>query len=740
MNGRLTVVVLMAAVGTASAYDIRLPKDPEIWEKTAAEELGAYLGKLADGNSVKVAGEEAVFHVGDTAFARSKGLGERELKDEEWVVRSFGRDVVIAGGGSRGTLYATYHFLEDNCGVRWWSDVEEDVPGRYAVSFEKLDATGKPAFAFRDIHFDNRNGTRTPRNAIRFRLNRVDGIQIPMALGGAVEYGLPKFVHTFDFYVPAAEHFTAHPEWFSKVGDKRVGGMARGQLCISNPDVRRIVADRLFDYIAESEKQAREHGWAMPKIYDISQNDNGNFCACEKCSAERDSYGLSGQYVRFLNEIAGELKARRPDLMLSMLAYLQAMEPPPKDPGIMAADNIIVRICDTRGNQAASILEPDNAPHRNAIDGWRKHAKNVCVWDYAITYGESGKNLPFPSEFHYGDLYRFYRDHGVAGVFWEHEMPDTSDMFELKLYLELKLMENPDLDCESLIERFMREYYGDAAPFVLRVRRHLEEMRRMRKAFVNWTPSVGAFSYVEDEDIVSCERMFDRAEESVSCCETYVRRVRKARSSMDRLALTRAPDDRLVRHNIPCPVKGEDLMQVIAAARERLGTKGPASTGLSRKVPPPPRFAARRFYDFYPDMFRPVYDGNPRLVDDDSSPTRRASRLDVDARANCLLPFRLAYWNATDRQETCWTEVAAVARESGYHWYRLGQVTVAPEGYVYMSRGWLPQLSVSHPELVGRNFDIWVSARFEGPAFRPGDTVPNAQYIDRVVLLVPEAK
>ena len=35
-------------------------------------------------------------------------------------------------------------------------------------------------------------------------------------------------------------------------------------------------------------------------------------------------------------------------------------------------------------------------------------------------------------------------------------------------------------------------------------------------------------------------------------------------------------------------------------------------------------------------------------------------------------------------------------------------------------------------------FDVWVSARFEGPAFRPGEKGPNAQYIGRVILVVPD--
>ena len=53
------------------------------------------IAKALNDGQVTVEGEDGVvFHVGDTDFARAHGLSSAALKDEEWVVRSFGRDVV----------------------------------------------------------------------------------------------------------------------------------------------------------------------------------------------------------------------------------------------------------------------------------------------------------------------------------------------------------------------------------------------------------------------------------------------------------------------------------------------------------------------------------------------------------------------------------------------------------------------------------------------------------------------
>ena len=103
------MALALALSGCSMQFEVRGPDMPKAWEKTAAEELNHYLGLCAEGRQVVVGLRGAVFHVGDTAFARAKGLAPDSFKDEEWCIKSFGRDVVLAGGGTRGTLYAVYH-------------------------------------------------------------------------------------------------------------------------------------------------------------------------------------------------------------------------------------------------------------------------------------------------------------------------------------------------------------------------------------------------------------------------------------------------------------------------------------------------------------------------------------------------------------------------------------------------------------------------------------------------------
>ena len=74
--------------------------------------LKDYLAKTA--KSLTIEGKKDVtFYIGNTAYAIKHGLDTSKLPDEKWVIKSTDDNVILAGGGTRGTLYAVYHFLED---------------------------------------------------------------------------------------------------------------------------------------------------------------------------------------------------------------------------------------------------------------------------------------------------------------------------------------------------------------------------------------------------------------------------------------------------------------------------------------------------------------------------------------------------------------------------------------------------------------------------------------------------
>ena len=697
----LAVVLALALCGCAGRFEVRTSATPKPWEKTAAAELVHYLGLCAEDRIVKVGWRGAVFHVGDTAFARAKGLSPSSFDDEEWCVRSFGRDVVLVGGGMRGTLYAVYHFLEDDCGVRWWMDGDEDVPAAKPLKFGSLDRRGKPFFAYRDIY---RTAKSDPRTAVRNRLNGNGDARIPAELGGGFVYGPPYHCHTWDKYLPFAKHGKTHPEWYALVDGKRTGGQRRAQMCLTCPGLVDEFAKRLEGFVAEGEAEAAASGLPNPRIYDISMNDNMRFCTCPNCAAATARYGHSGRQLNFVNAIAGKAAARHPDLLFSTFAYYHS-EPAPSN-GVRAADNVVVKLCNTRQNMAAGIYEADNRFMHDQVLAWKKFAKNLFVWEYGITFG-AGRGYPYPSEFGILEKYRFYADNGVTGLLIEHESPDCADMYELKFYLERKALEDPSQSEDGVIEDFMTRYYGPAGASILEARRLLDRRRRERGGFVAWFPSTGEFNFFDDRDLAEARRLFDAAEEAVRGDAKLERRVERAWSSFGRLA---------------------DF-------RRRFGSRHPPERGVSSKP----------FFDFpagtkgfsLQDARHIDYVKDPDLGDPLAG-GETVVRVKAEPGTKYGLPFLMGVYNTTDRRGVA-SKAWQKPKGAGYEWYSLGRVKLPEKGfYLYFTRSWTVQLPISLPGMNGGEFEVKALVKFSGPGFVEGSTGPDEIRIARVAYVDAE--
>ena len=512
----------------ASPFAVDAKVEAKPWEKTAAQELRDYLGRVALDGKITVDGhDDVVFHVGDTAFAAGKGMSSADFKNEEWAIKSFGRDVVLNGGGTRGCLYAVYHFLEDFCDVRWWMDGDEDVPHARPLALPALDSRGKPHFFYRDVYRSKNDDFRT---AVRNRLNGNGDSHISPAFGGGEVFGPPYHCHTWRMHIPWSKYGKDHPEWFALVDGKRTGSK-KTQLCLSCPDLPAVMAARIEEQIAKGEEQARAQGLPPPRLYDMSMNDGHGFCECVPCKASQEKYGVSGDQLIFENKVAALLAKKHPDLLFSVFAYYEG-EAVPKN-GVRAADKIVVKLCNTRQNMAAGIFEPDNKFMHDHVQAWRSYAKNLFIWEYAITFREETAGFPFASEFYLGEKLRYYADNGVMGLLVEHERPEKNDFYELKYHILARFLENPHLDAKVVTEDFMRRYYGAAAPYLMESRKYLDGIRRERSGFVTWFPNAFEFTFVDSDDCSKMAAMWDKAEEAVKDDAKRLARVRRARRGFD---------------------------------------------------------------------------------------------------------------------------------------------------------------------------------------------------------------
>jgi len=125
--------------------------------------------------------------------------------------------------------------------------------------------------------------------------------------------------HTYPKAVPFATYRAAHPEYFPMVNGVRVSQNGVNALCISNPDVARLLIEELvrtFDSGAE--------------IVQLGQNDGNDRCFCPACEAyggpSADTWGE--KLWLFHRHIAERLQALRPDKTAQIISYGATANPP----------------------------------------------------------------------------------------------------------------------------------------------------------------------------------------------------------------------------------------------------------------------------------------------------------------------------------------------------------------------------------------------------------------------------
>lgn len=417
-------------------------------EKHAAVELASTLQQMT-GAAFEV--REAVDAPSTAIIVGPGPLATRYFPDvtlqsfgkEQIAIYTKGKRLLLGGGRPRGTLYAVYRFLQDECGVRWWTPWASTIPSRRSLSVGPLAIDAKPAFEYRAAHwalaFDE---DWAARNGINSQFSR-----LTEKTGGKVDY--KGFVHTFYPLVPPEEHFKDHPEWYSLVNGKRTADYA--QLCTTNPELRNFLVQRVKEWLRESPEA---------KIISVSQNDWYKPCECPNCKAIDDREGShAGTMVALANYVAEHIKDEFPDVAVDTLAYQYTRKAPKT---IKPLPNVIVRLCSIECSFAQPLESPRNTSFADDIRDWSRLSDRLYIWDYTTNF--SHYVLPHPNYFSLGPNVRFFQNHGVKGLFEQGAYQGNgAEMAELRSWVLARLMWDPTLDDRSLIKEFCEGYYGKKA-------------------------------------------------------------------------------------------------------------------------------------------------------------------------------------------------------------------------------------------------------------------------------------
>ena len=754
----------LAAKGIPSAV-IVTGDQPAPADLNAANELANYLGRIT-GSKFKVLPESSQppdstrIYVGPTRAALKAGVDCSKLGPEEWIIRSSGQDLILAGGRPRGTLYSTYHFLEDVLAVSWWNPWEESVPKRPVLSVGPLNLHGEPVFRYRDIYmlYGNDDG----RFAARNRINRDGDAIIDSRYGGSMSYGPPYHVHTFSLYFPPQEYFSKHPEWFSLINGKRSGDNT--QLCLTNPELRKAFLAKLSAYIESSHARAKAESLPQPMVFSVSQNDNQNPCQCENCQAiAKAEKSEAGPLLDFVNFLADSIRDRYPGVMIDTLAYQHTQRPPRT---IKPRDNVIIRLCDTESDPTRTIIDPVNKPFRDNLAAWSQSAKKLRVWYYAVTYA-SPIGMPHPTIQTYQPNYRYYATHHVEGVFNEHEYPILADMRDLKVWMMAKLLENPYADAIALENAFLNGFYGPAAPMIRQYLSSLDREARAKGSHTIFSESVDRLYHLNTGFVLRAQALFDQAEQAAGDDALLLHRIRHARLPLDRASVilftklhtewsitggegSQFPLDRKKIANralqtwheqADMRMTGEEWVKEKQSAGDELNryTTLPGTVALPAKFYKLPRGTV---FDYAADSTR-NWQNMSRVISDKDAESGMTNYLDLTATnvehaERYVMPMAWGLHDTETKKEMDGTPIKAEdVPGPGYNWYKMGTFIISPDHYLYFFWSWIIQLDlfdIYDSRTPDQKFDVWARIKFTGPRFpyaKAGEK--DAIYVERVV-------
>ena len=774
--------------GCAGLETLQLAKDTKtdyaiiytVKEKEAADELKEHLDKITGADFKLVAEEDAAgvktpaFYVGQTKFAASQGIDFSKFHDQEWLVKTVDKDIVIGGGKTRGTLYGVYDLLENKFGCHWYSYDTTEIPSNKNLTLENVSIRKEPSFTSRLIFDDYYMSWFLKKEFKAQKLLHKKRSRSSLNSGywmGIWPDTTKQFedCHNFYSYIDPKKYFKDHPEYFTMdASGKRYQGVG-SQFCMSNPDAADIVYNSLVGFIKADRAKLPSEQW--PTTYDISQMDGEGFiCLCPKCKAITEREGSeSGLQLSFMNELARRISKEYPDVIIRTFAYGSTRKPPKN---IKPDKNVLIRWCD---NFALSdcyrpLTSEFNAGQKAEFDTWVKTGAKMYVWDYWNMGTEffEPPRVETVVDAIINDL-RYFKTNNVSRYFAELDVVEADNLpnfMDLHVWLAYQLMLDIDQNEEMLIRRFLKGYYGPAAE-------PMGKFLEMLRKGVKETPT---------------KMCCGGAEPRPYCTEQFMKTV----WGYLKQAYNAAPEGSVYRSNVQkemlTPISvilrnkwvigdRKEMIDIYKNTRlkyiERINPKvtangysneywlGKLKTNLNSfemvKLPVPKGFEGREIrllgwpnLCWFKHTTEESYAADPDSIAGKALLSRKPRHYEKPTIHSTTTPgagemysTAIGVYDYGTKKSISIDLRKDLPQDEKYHWYKIGVYELTPGTFVW-GFYWQTQCSLAHLCLPpggkadANNWEVWVSLKFTGPGYVNGSTRTNEIYWDQVMLVKPD--
>ncbi len=486
-----------------SQYTIIVPAKPNPADTRAAEILRQAIFKIS-GIELPVHSDQSAIRKYEISIGNTNRLKKLAIKEvpsqvqdpDGFAVISKNEKLYIYGGNHKGVIYGVVSLLEKYLGCRKYSPDFEYYPKLSNIQLPPVQFTDKPVNSLRIVY-----GVfcMDPDYQDWQRLDKIDEV-----------FANGYYVHTFDRLVPWQEYFETHPEYYALRNGKRI----HDQLCLSNPEVLRLTIEKLRQ---EMQLQPEKQVWS------VSQNDNFSYCQCPDCERITEEEGSpSGPVIRFVNQIA----AAFPDKTISTLAYQYSRKPPAIT---KPAPNVQIMLCTIEVNRSKPI-EKDTSSIYFVQDfhNWGKLTNNIYLWDYTVNF--SHHVTPFPNLHVLQPNIQFFTENHAYQHFQQSNTDIGHEFSELKSFLIARLLWNPYINADSVINDFLNGYYGPAAPWI---RKYIDHLTNEIQKTGEWLDIYGspvwhAGTFLSEKNTAAYQEYFRQAINAALQDEIFLQHVKVA--------------------------------------------------------------------------------------------------------------------------------------------------------------------------------------------------------------------
>ena len=456
-----------------------------------ADTLNVYLNK-AVGISLEIS---------DKQKKRSIILVEKTDLNKDFISIDYKDSLItISANNKRNLYYATYDFIEKFLNVNWLSNDFTYYEDLKSINFPKNYS----------YYFEPPVLTRTVHSKLFYK-DSVFADKLKVTNEAFPRYVPSARVHTFHRFLPYDVFYDKNPEYYALRNGKRLPT----QLCLTNTDVLKIVKDSVNSFFNK---------FPNSDVISVSQDDNTQYCQCDKCSKIDNQEGSpAGTMIHFVNAVAESF----PNKTISTLAYQYTRKPPKVKP----IENVLITLCSIECNRSVPI-ELGCKDFSSDLKGWSQLTDNIRIWDYTTQF--TNFLAPFPNWGTIKPNINLFVDNNAKWIFEQHSNND-SELFELRSYIMAKLLWNPNLDFQTLLNEFNNKYYGNGGKYISEYVNSIQNQIDNTSffLFLYGDPSQGFDSFLSPENLLNYDILFNKALSSVELDSEYYKRILRSKISID---------------------------------------------------------------------------------------------------------------------------------------------------------------------------------------------------------------